>query len=597
MKKIAIISTIILLSALMLPLIFPAMQADKAAATVSYADVYVDAARPDDSGNGSSWATAKKYIQSGIDIVSTGGTVHVAAGTYNEYNIHISQSFNLVGAGARTTIIDGGGLGQVLCIASYVGQANTISGFTIQNGHVGWPDSDEVNVQGAGPGMPVGGGVYVALHHVVIMNDCTIRDNMSDFMGGGIYNAGELSLNRCTLSGNTAGSYGGGIANFVDGPNPAPSPIAVSNGKMTLTNCTISGNSVKRPSVKFPAASDAAIFRVPLMLGGGVFNGGVADFINVTIANNSVLDFKGMPETNISGPVLDMAHGGGFANMPLQCTNPNNGPVIANSTVATFKNTLVAGNIPENGYNDKGIVTSHGYNLDSQNNCGFNKPTDQVNTNPLLGALQNNGGPTSTCAITASSPAFNRGTGAGAPSTDQRGVTRPQGGGYDIGAYECIPPPPEPEKLIGTGGQSSSPGVAVGTYGYSPPVSLPVIQTQSASISAKVVTPGTPITVTADITNKSTVNGNKKVTLYVNGQVESTQPVTVNSGGSSKLTFNVSRSEPGDYSVYVDGVSAGSFKVELFRESDGVLILSVTLVAIAFILGMVMLGRRQRTGY
>jgi hypothetical protein len=72
--------------------------------------------------------------------------------------------------------------------------------------------------------------------------------------------------------------------------------------------------------------------------------------------------------------------------------------------------------------------------------------------------------------------------------------------------------------------------------------------------------------------------------------------VTVNSGGSSQLTFNVSRNEPGDYSVYVDGVPAGSFKVELFREADIMLIFSITLVAIAFVLGMVMLWRRQRAG-
>jgi hypothetical protein len=119
---------------------------------------------------------------------------------------------------------------------------------------------------------------------------------------------------------------------------------------------------------------------------------------------------------------------------------------------------------------------------------------------------------------------------------------------------------------------------------------------QSASLSAKAVTPGAPVAVTADITNKSAVNGNKKVTLYVNGQVETTQGVTVNSGGSSQLTFNLSRSEPGDYNVYVDGVPAGSFKVELFRESDAILIISAALVALAFILGMVMLGRRQRAG-
>jgi hypothetical protein len=108
------------------------------------------------------------------------------------------------------------------------------------------------------------------------------------------------------------------------------------------------------------------------------------------------------------------------------------------------------------------------------------------------------------------------------------------------------------------------------------------------------VAPGTPVTVTADIINKSGVNGNKKVTLYVNGQVETTQGVTVNSGGSTQLTFNVSRSEPGDYSVYVDGVPAGSFKVELFNAADGILIFSAVLVALAFIVGMVMLWRRQQ---
>ena len=101
---------------------------------------------------------------------------------------------------------------------------------------------------------------------------------------------------------------------------------------------------------------------------------------------------------------------------------------------------------------------------------------------------------------------------------------------------------------------------------------------------------------TADLINKSTVNGNKKVTLYVNGQVETTQGITVNSGGSSQLTFNVSRNEPGDYNVYVDGVPAGSFKVELFRDSDGILMFSAILVALAFLIGMVMLWRRRRTG-
>ena len=175
------------------------------------------------------------------------------------------------------------------------------------------------------------------------------------------------------------------------------------------------------------------------------------------------------------------------------------------------------------------------------------------------------------------------------------GISCPTAGVFTVNAPPSPPPPPPSAPLVGTGTLPGSSGGGVpGTYGYSPPATLPNIVVQSASLSDRTITPGTPVTVTADVTNKGTVNGSKKVTIYVNGQVDTTQGVTVNSGSSSKLTFNVSRSEPGDYMVYVDGVPAGSFKVELFRESDGILIFSVTMLALAFMVGMVMLWRRQR---
>ncbi|MDD5677793.1 MAG: right-handed parallel beta-helix repeat-containing protein, partial [Kiritimatiellae bacterium] len=62
--------------------------------------VYVDAAMADDSGDGLTPATAKKYIQSGIDIVDSGGTVNVAAGTYTE-NIVLMKSVALLGPNAN----------------------------------------------------------------------------------------------------------------------------------------------------------------------------------------------------------------------------------------------------------------------------------------------------------------------------------------------------------------------------------------------------------------------------------------------------------------------------------------------------------------
>jgi len=155
------------------------------------------------------------------------------------------------------------------------------------------------------------------------------------------------------------------------------------------------------------------------------------------------------------------------------------------------------------------------------------------------------------------------------------------------------PAAPTPNPLIGTGSHGSS---IITPTAPASPVSLPNIQIQNASLSAASVTPGTPVIVTADISNRGTVNGNKNVMLYINGQVETTQGVTVTSGSSSKMTFSIARSEPGNYTVYVDGVPAGMFKVEPATGSDIILIFSITLITMAFILGMVMLWRRQRAG-
>jgi hypothetical protein len=152
--------------------------------------------------------------------------------------------------------------------------------------------------------------------------------------------------------------------------------------------------------------------------------------------------------------------------------------------------------------------------------------------------------------------------------------------------------------VIGTGAPPPRSGASSSTTtNTNPPVTLPNIYVQIASLSDVAVEPDVPVTVTAAVSNKGTVNGNKKVTVYVNGQAETTQSITVNSGDSLQLTFNISRSTPGEYTVYVDGVPAGSYKVELFRKSDLVLIFSITMLLMAFVVGMVILRRRQQGYY
>jgi hypothetical protein len=111
----------------------------------------------------------------------------------------------------------------------------------------------------------------------------------------------------------------------------------------------------------------------------------------------------------------------------------------------TIKQSIVANGTPPNcagPFNPASL----GGNLEDANTCHFTAANDKPNVNPLLGPLANNGGPTDTMALLPGSPAID-GTGArnlvraglsavNCPSTDQRGVTRPQGSACDIGAYE-----------------------------------------------------------------------------------------------------------------------------------------------------------------
>jgi hypothetical protein len=83
-----------------------------------------------------------------------------------------------------------------------------------------------------------------------------------------------------------------------------------------------------------------------------------------------------------------------------------------------------------------GAINSLGHNLESGSTCGFTATDDITNINPLLGLLQDNGGPTLTLALLAGSPAIDKGDNNFCPATDQRGYSRPYGIACDIGAYE-----------------------------------------------------------------------------------------------------------------------------------------------------------------
>ena len=109
----------------------------------------------------------------------------------------------------------------------------------------------------------------------------------------------------------------------------------------------------------------------------------------------------------------------------------------------TLQNSIVASNSPGN---CSGSMTSKGYNLSSDGSCNFSNSGDRNNTDPKLGPLQNNGGPTQTMALPSGSPAIDAGNPSGCKdsqghllTTDQRGMPRhdtEDTGGCDMGAYE-----------------------------------------------------------------------------------------------------------------------------------------------------------------
>jgi hypothetical protein len=141
--------------------------------------------------------------------------------------------------------------------------------------------------------------------------------------------------------------------------------------------------------------------------------------------------------------VFDSTFNGNSASNGSSIFNLGNGGTATVSIADTILKTVAVG---ANIANNLGTVTSVGYNLASDNGDGFLiNATDKINTDPMLGPLANNGGPTLTHAPLAGSAAIDKGKSFGL-TTDQRGFPRTVddpcianasgGDGSDIGALE-----------------------------------------------------------------------------------------------------------------------------------------------------------------
>ena len=85
-----------------------------------------------------------------------------------------------------------------------------------------------------------------------------------------------------------------------------------------------------------------------------------------------------------------------LSNSTISGNSADQGGSIFGSGALEIGNTVLkVGASGANIFNNGGTVTSHGYNLSSDDGGGFLTAIgDQINTDPLLGPLQDNGGPT-----------------------------------------------------------------------------------------------------------------------------------------------------------------------------------------------------------
>lgn len=338
--------------------------------------------------------------------------------------LRIDRSVTIRGSGQLATELSGG-----------EGEFSGIDPYAIE---IAGTATDAVTVAD----LTVDGGIS-ATQSPLRLTNVTIRGRNRGGLGsgGGIRSTGSLILVGSTVEGGTAGS-GGGIS---------------SGGSLVLVNSTVRNNN---------AAGGIGSCRC----GGGIASSGSLSLVNSTISGNSADQFAGgiraSSATTIVNSTVSGNRGDGIdsANLALSSSL-----TVVNSTIAAnigrgihsngttlLRSTIVALNTVADCDGLGGVLTSAGHNLDMDGTCNLTGPGDLARTDPRLGPLFDNGGPTQTHALLPGSPGIDAGDPADCPTTDQRGAPRPPaaaagaGARCDIGAIEAgavVPPGPAPGAL------------------------------------------------------------------------------------------------------------------------------------------------------
>lgn len=334
--------------------------------------------------------------------------------------------------------------------------SNTAFGGNGGNGGRGGDDSSFGGEGGNGGSGAVGwgGGIYNGTNATLFIINSTLTNNFAlGGFGGLLGNGGTAPFPGQPGEGGTgAGGVGGGIYNL---------------GTTTITNSTFVINAAIGGDTGHGGVDEDGK-NGGVGHGGGIYNLGTVFAGNSTFTENFVEGGQGGDA--YSGNFIDAGNGGSALGGAIYSTNAL---TIGSSTLATNNaiggprglsplaghngslGASLGGNIYRlsgqvflrnsilvkgtNGLNYSGTVIDSGYNISSDATPAFTNASSRNNTNALLFALANNGGPTATMALRTNSPAVDKGDPVFRDGFDQRGIARLQGTNTDIGAFELVP--------------------------------------------------------------------------------------------------------------------------------------------------------------
>jgi hypothetical protein len=336
--------------------------------------IYVDRDKPDDAGAGTSWGTAKKYLQSALAIAGDPGqeddeiwvkkgtqypdegtgqlnddqlakfTMKAGVGIYGGFDgLETARSERDYTANITTLSGDirqtGSLLSYTVVISTSLNNTAVLDGFTITKGAC------------SSAGGYHGGGMMNTSSSPVISN-CIFTQNYTYYRGGGMYNSTSSApiITNCTFSNNTAViEGGGGIYNYTSSP--------------VLTNCNIINN-------------------ITYTNGGGIYNNqSPAIYTGCTVSGN-ITDYN-----DYGGGIYNYQSAATFTGCYIQGNYGGYGGGINNSSAsnATYTNCLITGNKAD--YSGGGICNSSSHPI--LMNCSFSGNTTGNWTSSYGGAIYN----------------------------------------------------------------------------------------------------------------------------------------------------------------------------------------------------------------